>query len=66
MTDRFCDILVETKVVRETTPKPVSNKLAEAMTRQERQQVLGEVLGDLDEKMRRLWKPVLTPMGNLL
>eukprot|EP00971_Amphidinium_carterae_P195556 3880567-Amphidinium_carterae.1 len=60
MTDRSCDILVGTRVVslvRGTTPKPVSDKLAEAMTREERQQMLGEVLGDLDEEMRRLWEP---------
>eukprot|EP00971_Amphidinium_carterae_P002209 43772-Amphidinium_carterae.1 len=36
------------------------------MTREERKQVLGEVLGELDEEMRRIWEPVLTPMGNLL
>eukprot|EP00971_Amphidinium_carterae_P206990 4106858-Amphidinium_carterae.1 len=36
------------------------------MTREERRQVLGEVLGELDEEMRRIWEPVLTPMGNLL
>eukprot|EP00971_Amphidinium_carterae_P308845 6137047-Amphidinium_carterae.1 len=66
MTDRSCDILVGTRIVRGTTPKPVSDILAEAMTREERKQVLGEVLGELDEEMKLLWEPVLTPMGNLL
>eukprot|EP00971_Amphidinium_carterae_P169261 3353216-Amphidinium_carterae.1 len=53
ITDRFCNILVKNGVVKETTPKPVSDKLAEAMTREKRQQVLGKVLGDLNKKMRR-------------
>eukprot|EP00971_Amphidinium_carterae_P238169 4728383-Amphidinium_carterae.3 len=36
------------------------------MTREERRQVLTEVLSGLDEEVRDMWEPVLTPMGNLL
>eukprot|EP00971_Amphidinium_carterae_P032876 647144-Amphidinium_carterae.1 len=66
MTDRTCDILVETRIVKGTTPRPVSDKLAEAMTREEKRQVLEEVRTELDEEVRNIWEPVLTPMGNLM
>eukprot|EP00971_Amphidinium_carterae_P242365 4812353-Amphidinium_carterae.1 len=36
------------------------------MTREERRQVLKEVVSELDEEVRSMWEPVLTPMGNLL
>eukprot|EP00971_Amphidinium_carterae_P268794 5332322-Amphidinium_carterae.2 len=36
------------------------------MTREERRQVLKEVMSELDEEVRSMWEPVLTPMGNLL
>eukprot|EP00971_Amphidinium_carterae_P168273 3334106-Amphidinium_carterae.1 len=43
MTDRTCEILVGTRIVKETTSRPVSDKLAEAMTKKERRQILEEV-----------------------
>eukprot|EP00971_Amphidinium_carterae_P350566 6491623-Amphidinium_carterae.1 len=36
------------------------------MTRDERRQVLSEVREELDEEVRNVWEPVLTPMGSLL
>eukprot|EP00971_Amphidinium_carterae_P146758 2908533-Amphidinium_carterae.2 len=36
------------------------------MTRDERREVLSEVLEELDEEVRNVWEPVLTPMGSLL
>eukprot|EP00971_Amphidinium_carterae_P167531 3319528-Amphidinium_carterae.1 len=62
MTDRTCEILVGTRIVKGTTSRPVSDKLAEAMTRKERRQVLDEVITELDEEVRNFWEPVLTPM----
>eukprot|EP00971_Amphidinium_carterae_P167015 3309716-Amphidinium_carterae.1 len=62
MTDRSCEILVGSRIVRGTTPRPVSDKLAESMTREERRQVLKEVVSELDEEVRSMWEPVLTPM----
>eukprot|EP00971_Amphidinium_carterae_P045136 888201-Amphidinium_carterae.1 len=49
MTDRTCEIL-GSRIVRGTTPRPVSDKLAESMTREERRQVLKEVISELDEE----------------
>eukprot|EP00971_Amphidinium_carterae_P033950 668313-Amphidinium_carterae.1 len=48
------------------TPRPVSDKLAEAMTREEKRQVLEELRTELDEEVRNIWEPVLTPMRNLM
>eukprot|EP00971_Amphidinium_carterae_P002746 54306-Amphidinium_carterae.1 len=36
------------------------------MTKTERRQVLDEVKGELEEAVRRILEPVLTPMGKLL
>eukprot|EP00971_Amphidinium_carterae_P165401 3278838-Amphidinium_carterae.1 len=47
MTDRSCEILVVSRIVRGTTPRPVSDKLAESMTREERRQILKEVVSEL-------------------
>eukprot|EP00971_Amphidinium_carterae_P006394 126141-Amphidinium_carterae.1 len=66
MTDRSCKILVGSKIVRGTTPRPVSDKLAESMTREKRRQIFKEVISKLDEEVRSMWEPVLAPMGNLL
>eukprot|EP00971_Amphidinium_carterae_P195053 3870702-Amphidinium_carterae.1 len=54
MTDRTCEILVGTRILEGTTPRPVSDKLAEAMTKEERRQVLEEVRTELDEEVRNL------------
>eukprot|EP00971_Amphidinium_carterae_P350870 6491783-Amphidinium_carterae.1 len=62
MTHRTCDILVGTQVVKGTTPRPVSDSLAEAITKEETRQVLEEVRTELDEEARHVWEPVLTPM----
>eukprot|EP00971_Amphidinium_carterae_P180933 3589463-Amphidinium_carterae.1 len=40
MTDRTCTTLVGTRIVKKTTSRPVSDKLAEAITKEERRQVL--------------------------
>eukprot|EP00971_Amphidinium_carterae_P245526 4875830-Amphidinium_carterae.2 len=66
MTDRTCEILVGTRIVKGTAPRPVSDKLAEAMTKEEKRQVLEEVRTELDEEVRNIWEPVLTPMSNLM
>eukprot|EP00971_Amphidinium_carterae_P168629 3341216-Amphidinium_carterae.1 len=44
MTDRSCKILVGSRIVRETTPRHVSDKLAKSITREKRRQVLKKVI----------------------
>ena len=66
LTDRACKVLVGTKIVTGTAPKPVMDKLSELMTQGERDESIRMITDQLSSEDKQIWEPVLSPGGKLL